>query len=481
MDGRRLAFGAATMGVCNIGKIALQLALTPLLARLLGPAEFGLYGLAMPYVLFMMMLADASLGQSLAREPEDNQLAWSSAFWLLLGMGTILATALSLWSIPLALIAHQPRLPRVMTALSGSVVLLVLAALPAARLTRRGRIEIYAFVDLGGTVAGAAAALFCAAHGAGVWSLVVQMLTLYGIRALALNIAAFQAPRLAFSWRAVAPHSKMGGGVVAGKMIDSVGRMLEASLVSRRFGATHLGLYSFAYQAAWSISQAVNNPVWTALFVHCLNKSDDLSQRRLYERLIRLVAMITLPATALVAALAERICRDLLGPAWTPGALLLALLFPCLALGLLGQLSGAALYGRGRSKPQTIVSAVYTALRILAVLAPLGGWRGLAVLVALSNLAYFAIGLANAKITLGWPVSRALTAIAAPATSAAAAASLVWFAQAHAPAGLLAFVALGLFGATAYLVILAALDFPNVKRDVGHLVQMVAPSARSAG
>src|SRR4051812_26983123 len=47
MDTRRLAFSAATMGVCNVGKIALQLVLTPLLARLLGPAEFGLYGLAM--------------------------------------------------------------------------------------------------------------------------------------------------------------------------------------------------------------------------------------------------------------------------------------------------------------------------------------------------------------------------------------------------------------------------------------------------
>ena len=477
MDGKRLAFGAAAMAACNIGKIALQLLLTPILARLLGPEEFGLYSLAMPSVLFMMMLADAGLGQSLAREPEDNALAWSSAFWLLMGVGAVLACALSLWSIPLASIAQQPRLPAVMALLSLSVMLLVLAVPPAARLTRRGRIEIYAYVDLGATVAGAVVALICAARGAGAWSLVAQLLTQYGVRAVVLNIVAFQLPRLAFSWRAVSSHTLMGGGVLAGKTIDSVGRMLEAGIVNRRFGGSGLGVYSFGYQAAWSMSQAVYNPVWTALYVHCLNHHDDAGQRRLYERLLRLVAMITLPATLLVAALAERLCRDLLGPAWGHGALMLAIIFPSLAFGLLGQLHGAALFGRGRSKPQTVVSALYTALRIGAVLAPLGGWTGLAVLVGLSNVGYFIIGLANAKAALGWPASRAIAAICPPAVAAGLAAATVWILQAHAPPGLLAFVVLGSIGAALYLVLLALFDFRNVKQDLGRLAQMASASA----
>ena len=123
----RLAIGALVMAACNGAKIGLQVTVMPLLARLLGPKSFGLYSLALPAVLFVMMLADAGLGQSLEREPEERTEVWSSAFWLLLLLGVALAIALSLWSIPLAALAHQPRLPQIMIPLSLSVVLLALA------------------------------------------------------------------------------------------------------------------------------------------------------------------------------------------------------------------------------------------------------------------------------------------------------------------------------------------------------------------
>jgi hypothetical protein len=137
--------------------------------------------------------------------------------------------------------------------------------------------------------------------------------------------------------------------------------------------------------------------------------------------------------------------------------------------------------GRGRSKPQTVVSAIYTALRILAVVAPLGGWTGLVVMVALSNVAYFAIGLVNAKLTLGWPASASLAAISAPALAALGSAGLIAWLQMLAPAGLAAFVGLGVLGGLVYLGLLAALDFANLRRDLERALRMVAPRSRFAG
>ena len=43
---RRLAFGALASGTVNIMKVGLQLLLLPVMARLLGPTEFGIYALA---------------------------------------------------------------------------------------------------------------------------------------------------------------------------------------------------------------------------------------------------------------------------------------------------------------------------------------------------------------------------------------------------------------------------------------------------
>ena len=44
---RRLAFGAMASGAVNAIKLILQLLLIPVMARLLGPDEFGLYALAL--------------------------------------------------------------------------------------------------------------------------------------------------------------------------------------------------------------------------------------------------------------------------------------------------------------------------------------------------------------------------------------------------------------------------------------------------
>ena len=49
---RKLAFGAIASGTVNVVKAALQLLLLPVMARLLGPDEFGVYALALPTVSF---------------------------------------------------------------------------------------------------------------------------------------------------------------------------------------------------------------------------------------------------------------------------------------------------------------------------------------------------------------------------------------------------------------------------------------------
>ena len=67
---RKLAMGAVASGTVNVVKIGLQLLLLPVMARLLGPNEFGVYALALPTISFVTLLADGGMGASLASVPE---------------------------------------------------------------------------------------------------------------------------------------------------------------------------------------------------------------------------------------------------------------------------------------------------------------------------------------------------------------------------------------------------------------------------
>src|ERR1700691_308957 len=159
VSNRRLAFSTLATGGGNFLKICIQLVMLPLMARLLGPDEYGLYSLAMPIIMFMMMLADGGLGASLAREPESNDAVWSSAFWALLISGFVMAAIVIVSSFFLAAAAHHPRLPFIIMALSPCVILFVLSVPAGTRLVRRARLQVISFCGVVGDVLGAGGAL----------------------------------------------------------------------------------------------------------------------------------------------------------------------------------------------------------------------------------------------------------------------------------------------------------------------------------
>src|ERR1700680_3734775 len=148
MDKRRLAFGTLALGFSNLFRVGLQIVMVPLMARLLGPDEFGLFALAMPTITFVMILADGGFGSSLAREPESNVEVWSSAFWALLGAGIVLGIGVIIWSVVVADLAHQPRLPPIMAALSVCLLLYVVTVPSAALLLRHARLSVGPISDI---------------------------------------------------------------------------------------------------------------------------------------------------------------------------------------------------------------------------------------------------------------------------------------------------------------------------------------------
>src|SRR6266403_3723120 len=124
VSSRKLAFGAAASGTVSLIKVGLQLLLLPVMARLLGPGEFGIYALALPTVSFVALLADGGFGATLAREPESSSLVWSSAFWMLLLTGCVLTLGSSAFGLFLGYAAQQPRVPGLIAGLSLSLIFL---------------------------------------------------------------------------------------------------------------------------------------------------------------------------------------------------------------------------------------------------------------------------------------------------------------------------------------------------------------------
>jgi PST family polysaccharide transporter len=371
---RRLAFGAIASGAVNGIKLILQLLLFPVMARLLGPDEFGLYALALPTVALIALLADGGLGATLAREDESSELVWSSAFWALAFLGIALGLCSTIFGLFLGHLAKQPRLPGIIGLLSLGLLFMTISVVPSARLARRKHLGASAAADLTANVVGAAVAVTMAWRGAGAWSLAVQYLVIYAIRAVLLNLAAFHPPKAIFSFRALRDHFVSGGTMIAIRISEYAGRLIENFLVNRMFGTTSLGSYTFGNQVSKVSTEAASNVIWAALYVQALT-GERGQIVILHRRLCRMLGIALFPFSFLAAAAAPEIVNLLLGPKWIGLTFFLQVFLPTYSFSVISSQTAPILMAYGRLDIFFWCVFGLSLGRVLAV--GLGWWLGL--------------------------------------------------------------------------------------------------------
>ena len=462
------------MGASNALKVTLQLVMLPVMARLLGPSEFGLYALAMPTVTFLQMLAGAGLGNSLSREAESSEEVWSTAFWMVHGLSVILVAIVVIWSFVLSKLSHQPRLPPIMAALSLSLLFLATSILPSARLIRRAQMAVGAAADLFSSVVGAVVALSLALNHAGVWSLVAQYITGFAVDALLLNLRAPMFPRFQFNARALSPHIAVGGSIVASKLSDFFGRLVENTMLSNFLGAAKLGIYSFGNQVPRFVCEAASNPIWHGLYVQAIHADREVTISRYYQA-VRLLSLVLIPSTMVGAVLAPRLLPMLLGPAWSASIPIIVIILPSYALAVIGQQSSAMLYAYGRGDVWLWITAGLAVSRVLAVaVAPIAGLLGVAAGISLSNILYACACVFVTAPIVGYKPWRVVGETRGAFVSAACAAAACFWLSAVLPHGLGGMIAAAGVAVVAYLGMLLLVEGRKLARDIAALRRMLS-------
>jgi O-antigen/teichoic acid export membrane protein len=473
--GRRLALGAMASGAVSFAKVALQLLLLPVMARLLGPNEFGLYALALPTVSLIALLADGGLGSTLAREDESSMLVWSSAFWALLLMGVTLALAATIFGIVLSHFSDQPRLSGMIALLSTSLIFLTLSVVPSARLVRRKHLGIGAGADLLSTVIGAIIAVTMAWYGAGAWSLAVQYVSIFAVRAILLNFAAFHFPEAKFSFKALHPHLVSGGIMIASRISEFSGRVTETFLIDRIFGTALLGNFTFANQVSKFVTDAAANVIWSALYVQALT-GDRTSIVVLHRRLCRLLAMVLFPSMFLAAIAAPELVSLFLGPKWVGASFLLRVLLPLYSLYVICCQTAPILLAYGRFDIFFWCNAGVSAARVFAVI--LGLWIGFAgsvYAIAFVTLVFcVAMLVFPAKPTGCRPIPMLLGTVRPAIASLVAVGVYSLVIETHGNDAAWMFLSLAA-GFAAYGLTMVLIDFKNLKEDWAIIRKTMAP------
>jgi O-antigen/teichoic acid export membrane protein len=350
---RRAILGTLALTVVNVFKIALQIAILPILARLLGPLAYGLVALAMPLVLLANMISDAGLGNALVRKRDSSPELESTIFWFSVGTSFCLAALVSLAAWPVSrLLSHPDLVPIVMVL---TLILPIGGSLSVAnaRISREGKFFLFAVSDMVATLASSAAAIGAALAGAGPWSLVIQQCVLWAIKGCWLIPVSGFRPLLVCKPSLALPYLSFGLHSVGSNLADFANKNFPTMAIGGLIGVAAAGHYSMAYQIVRLPELIISGPLYLSIFVSMAGREGDRAGA-LEVAMKGLRGLVTLLAPlfcglALVADLAVKL---VLGPAWIATGPILMLLAPAGFFLCVYSFIGAVLMGLGRSEYQ---------------------------------------------------------------------------------------------------------------------------------
>ncbi len=313
-------------GAGNIIKALLTFGLSVLLARLLDPSHYGLIGVVLAFVSILLVIQDGGFGQAVVYFEETEETL--PTYHTVTALGGLLMALLTALAAPgLAWFYGMPELVRVAPALGLSLIFASLTSVPQGLLMKELRFKVLSVVETAAGVTAGVVAVALAFQGAGVWSLVVNIVLGAAIQAVAVRW--LKPGRFTRRLRpdVVRRVVRYGLPLTGSRLLWQVYLNSDALIIGKMLGSAPLGFYSYALRMARFLSERVFGIVNRVSFPSFASMKDDRERLvRHWFLLTELLGLIHFPAMLALAMNAEDFVLVLLGEKWLPAVLPLKLL-----------------------------------------------------------------------------------------------------------------------------------------------------------
>jgi O-antigen/teichoic acid export membrane protein len=286
-------------------------------ARLLGPDDFGLAAMALAFAALGTVLSDAALGSALVQRRDLTEADRSTAFWLSAAVGTVLALAGVAVAGAVADFFDREAVQPLFVALSCGLVVGALSGTPAALLTRAFRFRALELSRMAAGLAAAGVAIAVAAAGGGAWAIVIGHLTGMTLAGTFFWIAAGWRPHWTWSGKSMRELGGFGLDVLGSRVFFYLQRNADNLIIGRALGAAPLGAYAIAYNLILLPFARVVAPLREVLYPAFARVQDELERvAALWLRGTRAVVALFFPAMLGLAVVAPDFVAVVLGERW---------------------------------------------------------------------------------------------------------------------------------------------------------------------
>ncbi len=349
------------------------------LARILTPADYGVYAVAIILMELLLGINDLGLITAIVRRQGDITSAARTATSLTVVSSLCLYGLCFVMAPWMASALNVPVATGLLRVAALIVIVDAVCAVPGALLTRAFRQNRRAIAEVAGLAAYAAVSIALARHGDGVWSLVWGRLVGSGVTAALVIALAPCRPRPGFDRREASELLRFGVPVAAAGILSLFLLNVDYVVIGRLLGPVQLGLYVVAFNLCTWPFQLLFLAVQRVSVVGFARLASDRSALSAsFNRSMALFAAVVMPACVAIGLLAGPLVRVVYGDRWAGAADALRFLAVFGGVRVLEAFIESFLAGVGRSMAIVGLAGAWLVALVPAIVlgAHIGGIQG---------------------------------------------------------------------------------------------------------
>ncbi|HQT25895.1 MAG TPA: lipopolysaccharide biosynthesis protein [Burkholderiales bacterium] len=387
--------------------LLLFIASSMILARLLSPAEMGVFSVTMVFLSFTAPIKDLGASQYIIQEKNLEPAMIRAAWAIQLGLGLVLAVFVLGVSHLVADFYREPRIKSIMYVLSLNFLLNPLGALTIALLSREMRFGSIAIIRFSGTLTGSLISIFCAWVGFGPISLAYGSLA----TTLASALASLFFRQKGLPWlpslSGVRKIVTFGSLVTGISIMNIVREGSPELLLGKLQGMAPTGLFGRAQSLVSIFERLVMDGIYSAaLPVFSKHIREDKPIDDIFVRAEALVSGIGWPLLSFLAVFSYPLINLFYGARWDGAVEVTRILCAAISLLIPGMLCGAPLIAMGRTRTAFWLSTTNAIMRLcLAAIGASISLEALGLGIMIGSAINVALWLKTAKPVIGfsWP------------------------------------------------------------------------------
>lgn len=309
----------------SVARIASQILAQIVLARLLGPEQYGLFAISVIVINFSSFFSDVGIAYGLIQKKKVSDADIRFVFTWQLVLGAIVAASVFLLANPLSSFFNEPRVVPIIKFLALVCFINALSA-PSLNLLKRDlNFKVIQLSQVISYVCGyIVVAIPLAIAGCEIWSLVAAWLVQSSIH-LSILYYNVKHPLKPMLWHSAASGLlKYGITVFATNLVNWVTNSVDRVVVGKMFSTASVGLYSTSYNLMNTPTVTVMGVLQSTLFSGSAKVQGDKTRvRKAFYTVVGSLSIFTMPVFVGIATVSNTMILALYGQEWIEAAVLL--------------------------------------------------------------------------------------------------------------------------------------------------------------